>query len=138
MVTGISDSADVIIFHKDYLGVIVNEWDLQACHPRSKLYSELKPPAVIVGVLHFNIKDRIWGRKHMLRGKTNTKKFAIFLRERLMKADSDFLDYARGLGRQRTSYNSVPQILMKDENGVRTHNIADTCDVKKFLHLEKQ
>ena len=48
LVTGISYGADVIPFLKDDLGVIVNEWDLQACYPLSKFYSELNPPAVIV------------------------------------------------------------------------------------------
>ena len=74
LVTGISYSVDVILFPKDYMGVIVNEWDLHACHRLSKLSSELSPPAVIVRFLHFNVKDKIWGRKYMLKGKTNPKK----------------------------------------------------------------
>ena len=57
LVTGIS-CAGVILFLKDYLGVIVNEWDLQAYHPLSKFYKELKPPVVIVRFLHFKVKDR--------------------------------------------------------------------------------
>ena len=74
LVTGISYSADVILFLKEYLGVIVNEWDLQACHPLFKFYSELNSTAVIVRFLDFNVKDRIWRRKYILKGRTNPKK----------------------------------------------------------------
>ena len=76
----------------------MNKWDLQACHPLSKLYSELHSLAVIVRFLHLNVKDTNWGRKYMLNGKTNPKNFLPIvlrlLRERLTKADSDFFDYA--------------------------------------------
>ena len=76
MVTGISYSADVILSLKEYLGVKVIEWNLQVRHIVSKFDSELNPPAVIVRFLHFKVKDRIWGRKYMLKGMTNPKKIS--------------------------------------------------------------
>ena len=61
------------------------------------------------------------------------KNFPIFLRERLTKADSDLLEYARGSGCKTTSHKLVPQIMIKIENGVRTHNIVDICDVDEMF-----
>ena len=46
------------------------------------------------------------------------KLFTIFLRERLTKADSDFLDNARGVKCKTTAYNLVPQILIKNQTCV--------------------
>ena len=57
----------------------------------------------------------------------------IFIRERLTKADSDLLDCATGLGYKTTSYNSVPQNLIKTENDGRTHKIVNTCDVDEIF-----
>ena len=73
----------------------------------------------------------------MLKGKTNPKKISGDFYERLTKADSDLLDYGRGMGCKTNSYNSVPQILIKSEDGVRTHNIVDTCDVDKIFSSGK-
>ena len=42
------------------------------------------------------------------------------------------------LGCKKTSHNSVPQIPIENENGVRTQNSVDTCDVMKILHPERQ
>ena len=94
----------------------------------------MNPPGVIVRFLHFNVKDKIWSRKYTLKGKTNPKNsFPIFLPEKLTKPDSDLLDYAGGLSCKKTSYNLVSQILINNENGVRTHNIVNTCDVDEIF-----
>ena len=102
--------------------------------PLSKFYSELNPLAVIVRFLYFNVKDRFWDRKYMRKGKNNSKKFSLYFYEKdLRKQTRIFLDYARDLGFKTTSYNSVPQILIKNENGVRTHNIVHSYDVDEIF-----
>ena len=73
--TGFSYSADVILFLKIYLGIIVNEWDRQPCHPLSNVYNEMKQPAVIVRFLTFNVKYRYLGRKYKLKDKPIQKLF---------------------------------------------------------------
>ena len=51
------------------------------------------------------------------------------LHERLTKVDSDLIDYARKLGCKTTSYNSVPQLLVKKNVLVKNHNHVDQKDI---------
>ena len=121
LTSGISNFKDVTQFLREYLGIVVQETDLQACHPLGKFTDRRQPPNVLVRFLHFYSKDRIWARKYQLKGKMNPiNNKPIYLRERLTKADSDLLDYARGLGCVTTSMNPAPQFLVKTSFGKKS------------------
>ena len=77
-VTGVSHSANVLLLLNEYLGLIVNEWDLKACHTLCKVYSELNSQAVFVKFLLADVKDEIWGQNYMLKAKANPKKIPVF------------------------------------------------------------
>ena len=51
------------------------------------------------------------------------------LHERLTKVDSDLIDYAKKLGCKTTSYNSVPQLLVKKNVVVKNDNHVDQKDI---------
>ena len=133
LVSGDSYFKDVVTFLRDYLGIMINETDLQACHPLGSLTNRNKPPNVIVRFLHFFTKDRVWARKYQLKGKINPLNGSpIYLRERLTKVDSELMDYARGLGCVTTSLNSAPQIMVKFNGGKKAHTIVDYKDVDEL------
>ena len=71
LVSGDSYFKDVVAFLRDYLGIMINETDHQACHPLGSMTNRNKPPNVIVRFLHFFTKDRVWARKYQLKGKIN-------------------------------------------------------------------
>ena len=129
LVSGDSYFKDVVTFLRDYLGIMINETDLQACHTLGSMTNRNNPPNVIVRFLHFFTKGRVWARKYQLKGKTNPLNGTpIYLRERLTKVDSELMDYARGLGFVTTSLNSDPQITVKFNGGKKAHTIVDYKD----------
>ena len=134
LTSGISNFKDVTQFLREYLGIVVQETDLQACHPLGKFTDRRQPPNVIVRFLHFYTKDRIWARKYQLKGKMNPiNNKTIYLRDCLTKPDSDLLDYARGLGCVTTSMNSAPQVFVKTSFGKKAHTVTDQTDVDELF-----
>ncbi len=133
LVTGVSYVADVIDFLQKYLGISIKEWDLQACHPLARS----DKPNVIVKFVHYYVKDRVWARKLFLNKKVNPlNNWPIFMNKRLSKADSDLMDYARGLGLKVTTNNSIPQVFIRNTTGnPRTHNIVDLTDLDELFAL---
>ena len=52
------------MFLIDYMGMKINEWDLQVCHPVAAFQKYQSPPNVIVRCIHFHFltKDTICSR----------------------------------------------------------------------------
>ena len=57
---------DVLTFFNEVMGVEVNSYDLKACHPLGPVSLNQKC-VVIVKFVYFDIKNRIYGRKKLLK-----------------------------------------------------------------------
>ena len=57
---------DVLAFFNDVMGVEVNSYDLKACHPLGAV-SQNQKHVVIVKFVYFDIRNRIYGRKNLLK-----------------------------------------------------------------------
>ena len=106
-----------------------------ACHPLGPIRDIKNPPAIIVKIVYFDVKDRIWARKHFLRHYLNQiNRKPVYLFERLTKRDSDLLHYMKGLNLKTTTNNCAPQVFIKRKNGkVFTNNVADSVDAETLL-----
>ena len=58
---------DVLTFFNEVMGVEANSYDLKACHPLHGPVSQNQKCVVIVKFVYFDIKNRIYGRKKLLK-----------------------------------------------------------------------
>ena len=126
---------DVLTFFANYLNIKVERDSIVACHPLGPIHNPSQPPAFIVKFVYFDVKDRIWGRKHFLRNQLNpTNAKPIFLNERLTKRDADLMDYLKGLGLKTSTYNCAPQVFIKKHGSKpKPHNVVDMEDADSLL-----
>ena len=115
---------DFLTFFNEVMGVEVNSYDLKACHPLSPV-SQNQKCMVIVKFVYFDIKNRIYGRKKLLKVFLHpVNKQPVYITERLTQRDSELLDYSRGLGMYTVTYNCAPQIFVsKADGGFPRHNL---------------
>ena len=126
---------DILGFFHAALNIKVDRDQIVACHPLGPIKDVSNPPAFIVKFVYFDIKDRVWGRKHFLRDYSNpVNSKPVYLYERLTKRDSQLLDYMKGLGFKTTTNNCIPQVFVKRANGkLSTHNVIDAKDADSLL-----
>ena len=126
---------DILSFFHAALNIKVDRDQIVACHPLGPIKDVSNPPAFIVKFVYFDIKDRVWGRKHFLWDYLNTvNSKPVYLYERLTKRDSQLLDYMKGLGFKTTTNNCIPQVFVKRANDkLSTHNVIDEKHADSLL-----
>ena len=129
---------DVDHFVKTALGVQMDCSALAACHPLGRIYDARQLPAIIAKFVYFDMKNRIWRRNKLLNGYRNQLNGRpVFLDERLTRADTDFMVYAREKGAKTQTFNSHPQVFVQTVNGFRAHTITSKVDVDELLEKTK-
>ena len=125
---------DVLTFLNEVMGVEVNSYDLKACHPLGPV-SQNQKCVVIVKFVYFDIKNRIYGRKKLLKDFLHpVNKQPVYITERLTQRDSELLDYSRGLGMYTVTYNCAPQVFVsKADGGFQRHNLVDIKDADQIF-----
>ena len=126
---------DVLAFFNEVMGVEVNSNDLKACHSLGPV-SQNQKCVVIVKFVYFDIKNRIYGKKKLL------KKFLhpvnmqpVYITEKLTQRNSELLDYSRGLGMYTVTYNCAPQVYVsKTDGGFQRHNLVDIKDADQIFN----
>ena len=108
------------------MGVEVNSYDLKACHPLGPV-SQNQKCVVIAKFVNFDIKNRIYGRKKLIKDFLHpVNKQPVYITERLTQRDSELLDYSQGLGMYIGTYNCAPQVFVsKADGGLQRHNLVD-------------
>ena len=125
---------DVLTFFNEIMGVEVNSYDLKACHPLGPV-SQNQKCVIIVKFVYFEIKNRINGRKKLLKDFLHpVNKQPVYITERLTQRDSELLDYSRGLGMYTVTYNCAPQVFVsKADGGFQRHNLVDIKDADQIF-----
>ena len=125
---------DVLAFFNEVMGVEVNSCDLKACHPLGPV-SQNQKCVVIVKFVYFDIKNRIYGRKMLLKDFLHpVNKQPVYITERITQRDSELLDYSRGLGMYTVTYNCAPQVFVsKADGGFQRHNLVDIKDADQIF-----
>ena len=125
---------NVLAFFNEVMGVEVNSYDLKACHPLSPARQNQKC-VVIEKFVYFDIKNRIYGRKKLLKDFLHpVNKQPVYKAERLTQRDSELLDYSRGLRIYTVTYNCAPQVfLSKADGGFQRHNLVDIKDADQIF-----
>ena len=126
----------VLALFTDVLAVEVTAYDLRAVHPLG-VVSENKPCTVITKFVFFEIKNRIRGRKNILKNYVNpANKRPVFLNERLTQRDLELKNYAKSLGMYTTTFNSAPQVLVPNGEYQR-HTLVDFKDADDIFQKKK-
>ena len=116
------------------MGVEVNSYDLKACHPLGPV-SQNQKCVVIVKFVYFDIKNRIYGRKKLLKDFLHpVNKQPVYITERHTQRDSELHDYSRGLGIYTVTNNCAPQVFVsKADGGFQRHNLIDIKDADQIF-----
>ena len=124
----------MIYFINNALGVSTGHWDLVACHELGVVSNPRRPPPIIAKFKNFDLKNRIWGRKKLLRNFRNPHNHeSVYMDERLTKVDKELLMYASDLGFRVSTNNSKPLVINKTgENIIDFHTIVSKKDIDEL------
>ena len=125
---------DVLAFFNEVMGVEENSYDLKACHPLGPV-SRNQKCAFIVKFVYFDIKNRVYGRKKLLKNFLHpVNKQPVYITERLTQRNSELLDYSWRLGMYTNTFNCAPQVLVsKADGGFQRHNLVDIKDADQIF-----
>ena len=137
LVSGKDITTDVIYFLQRVLGIKVEKTDLKACHQLGPITDVKRPPPIIAKFIFFDMKNRIWMRKKLLRGFVNPlNRQSVFLYERLTQHDKDLVDLAEKKGCRVITNNCQPQLLVENKNGkFIPQSISCPKDIDELLCL---
>ena len=92
---------------------------MKACHQLGPITDVKRPPSIIATkFIYFDMKNRIWMRKKLLRGFVSPlNRQPVFLFERLTQHDKDRVDLAERNGCRVNTNNCQPQLLVENQNG---------------------
>ena len=112
----------------------MNSYVLKACHFLG-LVSQNQKCVVIVKFVYFDIKNRIYGRKMLLKEFLHpVNRQPVYITERLTQRDSELFDYSRGLRMYTVTFNCAPQIFVSKANGgFQRHNLVDMKDADQIF-----
>lgn len=131
-------TTDVIEFLRRIMGIEITPAELVACHELSPIKNPNEPPPIIAKFIQFHTKNRIFGRKKFLVNFRNPKNGKpVFLEERLTSDDRDLMAYANSKNLRTCTFNSQPQILINEANGVVPHVIVDKTDIDELMEQGK-
>ena len=89
---------------------------------------------VIVKFVYFDIKNRIHGRKKLLKDFLHPViKQPVYITERLTQRDSELFDYSPGLGMYTVTYNCSQVFVSKADGGFQRHNLVDMKDADQVF-----
>ena len=112
----------------------MNSYVLKACHFLG-LVSQNQKCVVIVKFVYFDIKNRIYGRKMLLKEFLHpVNRQPVYITEKRTQRDSKLFDYSRGLRMYTVTFNCAPQIFVSKANGgFQRHNLVDMKDADQIF-----
>ena len=124
----------VLVFLNNVMGVEVNSYDLEACHPLGHV-SQNQKCVDIVKFVCSDIKNSIYGRKKLLKDFLHpVNKQPMYITKVLTQRDLELLDYSQGLGMYIFTYNCAPQVFVsKADGGFRRHNLVHMKDADQIF-----
>ena len=106
---------------------------MKACHQLGPITDVKRPPPIIAKFIFFDMKNRIWMGKKLLRGFVNPlNRQPVFLYEH----DKDLVDLAEKKGFRVITNNCQLQLLVENQNGkFIPQSISRPKDIDELLCL---